>query len=463
MEISNGNNNYIGIIDDKYKIIREICEGGEGIIYLVKDNKTNKIFVAKTPKDGDDLKKERDNNKIIKELNNPNIVEYIESGEDIIEVEDRETKKRDYIIFEYCNKGELYKYLDISKGFKEKVVKIIFKKILETVEEIHKRGIYHFDLKTANILIDNDYNIKIGDFGLSEQRNEKNNGIFIGEKGTLQCMCPQMFLKTKDNKDVPYDGSKADIFSLGVILFNLLTGVDGFWQAKSKDYYYYYIKFDKQKYFEKVEKANPIKNISPEFKKLYLDMVSFEENDRPSIQDILQNDLFNEINNLTEEEKKKIVKEELKDIKFNDEENIIVNSRKIYESFEDEKNFDEKTMIKYITNENLFDNYIKINGKLNPIDFMNEFANGMEDIYDNIELNKKYFKFNIIIRKKETVEEKQNLNKIEKDIKIKVELLKIKDNEFILNFIKGNGALRDYYQYLKEVMKYAKEFILNLK
>ena len=466
----------IGVIGEKYTIIKELDHGGQGIIYLVKDNKTNKIYAAKTSKNKKSIKNEIYINKIIKNLNNSNIVRFIESGEDTFSLEGEETMKREYIIFEYCAKGNLYKYLTISKGFKTKVVKIIFKKILETIEIIHSKDIYHFDLKVENILIDNDYNIKIGDFGVSRQKNEKKEGKFTGKRGTRFCMCPQMFLQTKDKKNVTYSGSKADIFSLGVILFNLLIGKNGFTKANDNCDFYKLIKNDKNKYFEKIEKTNA-KKFPDEFKELYLKMVSFKENDRPSIQDILNNELFNDINNLSEEKKKEIIKEELKskEILINKKNkknvNCSSNKKEKKEAYGEKKRFYETTIIRCIRNENIYENYIKINGNLNPIDYMNEYANEMNNLFDDIESSEKYLKFNIIIKKEVSeIEENnndlnnnsldlENINEIERDMIIKVELLKLNENEFILSFIKGNGSLRDYYEYLEKVMKYAEDFI----
>ena len=102
---------------------------------------------------------------------------------------------------------------------------------------------------------------------------------------------------------------------------------------------------------------------------------------------------------------------------------------------------------------------------------MNEYANEMNNLFDDIESSEKYLKFNIIIKKEVSeIEENnndlnnnsldlENINEIERDIIIKVELLKLNENEFILSFIKGNGSLRDYYEYLEKVMKYAEDFI----
>ena len=461
MEITN-EIDYIGKIGDNYNIVNEIYEDKKGIKFVVKGDI---LYVAKISNNGYNLKNEIEINIIIRTIKSPNIVKFIESGKDIIEVED-ETKIKEYIIFEHCSKGALFRYLDISRGFNEIVAMIIFKQILEAVEKIHSKGIYQLNLKTENILIDSDYNIKIGDFGDSkrkkegkEEKEEKNEnksgeGISLGNKGKLYPLDPKTYLLIKNKKNDPfsditsYCDSKEDTFDLGLILFNLLTGIDRF----NKQLY-------KGKYLKEIKRYY-LKYIPEKFKKLFLEMLSFDLKDRPSIPVILNNDLFKDIKSITKEEEKSLIKKELEVIenKIND---CISYNKIMKEESVKEKIFVGTTKIRNIRDENILENYIKIKGALNPIDFMNKFSNEMDEIFD-IKVNKNYLKFNIIIEKneneKEEEEEKiEDNNKIEDDLSIIIELLKIRDNEFALNFIKGNGTLRDFYQHLKKIMQYAKE------
>ena len=207
-------------------------------------------------------------------------------------------------------------------------------------------------------------------------------------------------------------------------------------------------------------------------------MVSFEEKDRHNIQDILKSDFFGEIKGISNEKQKELIKDEFKLIEIllnnTNNKNVNYNQKDIKEEdFGENKIFDEKTKIRCIKNENIYEYYIKINGSLSAIDFMKEYPNEMGNLFDEIKPNKKYLKYNIIIKNEEYEEEKENvkelnnnnsfelenINERNKNIIIKVELLKLKDNEFLLNFIKGNGGLRDYYEYLTKVMKYAEDFL----
>ena len=126
MEINN-DDDYIGSIGSKYKILNENSEDDKGIKYLIIDKRNNILYVAKIENDWYGLKNEIEINEIIRTLKSQNIVKFVDSGEDLIEIEDSKTKKRKYIFFEFCAKGCLFKYLSITNGFKEIAVKIIFK------------------------------------------------------------------------------------------------------------------------------------------------------------------------------------------------------------------------------------------------------------------------------------------------------------------------------------------------
>ena len=164
--------------------------------------------------------------------------------------------------------------------------------------------------QTENILLNtDDYIIKISDFGFSADNSDLQSGIY----GTKQYMAPEIIMDKK------YDGIKADIFSLGVLLFYIRTSKFLFDQAKTtkskaSKTKYDYVKNNKDIIWT-IAETNDIHGLKKEFKDLYLKMVAFNPDERPTIQEILNGEWMKEIINLSEDEFKKKRQELTKELK----------------------------------------------------------------------------------------------------------------------------------------------------
>uniref|UniRef100_A0A674A9Z7 non-specific serine/threonine protein kinase n=1 Tax=Salmo trutta TaxID=8032 RepID=A0A674A9Z7_SALTR len=173
-----------------------------------------KVKLARHVLTGKELKSYRINSdflfrevRIMKLLNHPNIVKLFE----VIE-----TEKTLYLIMEYASGGEVFDYLVAHGRMKEKEARAKFRQIVSAVQYCHQKCIVHRDLKAENLLLDADMNIKIADFGFS-------NEFTMGNKldtfcGSPPYAAPELFQGKK------YDGPEVDVWSLGVILYTLVSG-----------------------------------------------------------------------------------------------------------------------------------------------------------------------------------------------------------------------------------------------
>lgn len=128
------------------------------------------------------------------------------------------TKSKIYFVIEYVKGGELFNR--VAKGkLKEDVARRYFQQLIRAVDFCHSRGVYHRDLKLENLLLDENGNLKVSDFGLSAlAETKRQDGLLHTTCGTPAYVAPEVICRKG------YDGSKADIWSCGVILYVLLAG-----------------------------------------------------------------------------------------------------------------------------------------------------------------------------------------------------------------------------------------------
>ena len=318
--------NFNGKLDNHYILESELASGASYKVYKAKDCLSSEIYAAKVfNKYHFEIENEIKFSSLVTQYKNPSFQKYITSSEGLIEYNEDKDKKYKYIIFELCSKGDLYDYIKCTEsGLRESNCKILFYKILKAIQVLHQMGISHNNIKAQNILLDGEnFDIKISNLRVSSFSKNVNGKTILKTKrvGSNVYMAPEIILGHS------YDGEKADIFSLGVLLFFIMNFSPPFPIAKaikntnSSQRLYSFIKEKKNinLYWNYMEKYIITKKLSNEFKNLFIKMVSYNPKERPTIEQILNGDWLKDIKNLKEEVFKKYEQELVSELKEREE------------------------------------------------------------------------------------------------------------------------------------------------
>ncbi|KAM6979297.1 serine/threonine-protein kinase SIK1 [Tautogolabrus adspersus] len=194
-----------------YEIIRTLGKGNFAVVKLAK-HKVTKTQVAikiidKTRLNPSNLEKIYREVQIMKLLNHPHIIKLYQV---------METKDMLYIVTEYAKNGEMFDHLTSNGRMSEDEARKKFWQILTAVDYCHQHHIVHRDLKTENLLLDANMNIKLADFGFGNFYN-------AGEPLSTWCGSPP-YAAPEVFEGKEYEGPQLDIWSLGVVLYVLVCG-----------------------------------------------------------------------------------------------------------------------------------------------------------------------------------------------------------------------------------------------
>lgn len=196
----------------KYRLGRTVGEGAFAKVRLAVDADTGgSVAVKVIPKDAVtkhnlayQVKREISAMKL---LDHPNVVKIHE----VIA-----TKTKVCLVMEYVSGGQLSDKLSYVKRLDEREARKYFYQLIDAVDYCHRRGVYHRDLKPENLMLDDQGNLKLSDFGLSALT--KPGQLLSTSCGSPCYIAPEVILHKS------YDGAAADVWSCGVILFELLAG-----------------------------------------------------------------------------------------------------------------------------------------------------------------------------------------------------------------------------------------------
>ncbi|XP_053549145.1 MAP/microtubule affinity-regulating kinase 4-like [Bombina bombina] len=193
-----------------YHLLKTLGKGAFGEVRLAKHDKTGREVAIKVIKkksmDHAHLQILLQEAKIMKRLNHPNIVQLYK----VIN-----TRTTLYLVLEYASGGDLYHHLVKHGRMEENKARVLFCQLLAAVHHCHQKSVVHHDIKSLNILLDCEGNIKLSDFGLSDT-------FTLGKMtnkfpGTLTHLPPEYYERRE------YVGPEVDIWALGVVFYEMVT------------------------------------------------------------------------------------------------------------------------------------------------------------------------------------------------------------------------------------------------
>lgn len=256
---------------NNYHLLDQIGEGSFGRVYKARRKFTGRIvaikMINKRGQSKEDLASFRREMDILKVVNHPNIMRHIEVFEN----------NSDFCLVSELARGDLFKIIDDNQTLPEDVLKSIAAQLVSALTHLHQQRIIHRDMKPQNVLVCAHGSIKVCDFGFARALSQKTL-VLTSIKGTPIYMAPELV------QEQPYD-EKVDVWSLGVILYELFFGRPPFFTNSI-------YKLIQMIVNEKVTFPGPI---SDEFKDFLLQMLQKNPQNRSSCAGLLTHPFISKV------------------------------------------------------------------------------------------------------------------------------------------------------------------------
>ena len=232
------------LLDGRYQTLAPLNHGSFGMVFLARDTETGDEVAVKcltkpstTPSTFADLAIDDHSEELVCHAllgPHPHLVNLLHTFE---------TGAHVYLVLEYCSQGDLYEAIKYGRGpLETEHVREFMLQLVNAVEYMHSRGLYHRDIKPENIFLTGDGSMKLGDFGLAT-RNVWSTESCVGSD---RYMAPEQYEPTSNG----YSPAKADIWSIGICLLNILFSKNPFVTPTESDILFADYRRDRQSLFD---------------------------------------------------------------------------------------------------------------------------------------------------------------------------------------------------------------------
>lgn len=217
---------------------------------------------------------------LLSQFSHENIVNLLKYNENAVYIKKNgETYPTKYAVLELAAYGEFFSYISAGGPLPEPVCRAYFLDLLSTLEYCHKMGVAHRDLKPENLLLDENFTLKLSDFGFSAYFSRK----LVSKVGTKLYQAPEIHC------EAAYCGPSVDLFACGIILFMMFTGLQPFEIAATQrdTFYKLFYQNNVAKYWETVGGYMGKNYAFPaDFKEIVSALLSVDATHRPSLAEL---------------------------------------------------------------------------------------------------------------------------------------------------------------------------------
>jgi serine/threonine protein kinase len=268
-----------------WTLLEEIGSGNTSKVFMGVNSATNEQVAVKVFFETEAALEAMENEVVILQaLCHENIIGYKESLQAVELINSKGQKSIvSALIMEFAGCGSFFELVQNRTFLSERMVRSYFLQLIDALDHIHKNQIAHRDIKLENILLDNEYSIKLADFGYSSKMRSRKP--FEIAAGTSVYFAPEI------HEGFPHYGEHADLFAAGMILFVAAAGHMPFGKAASSDKLYNMLLTRDYKSFwvfheRLVQQTDENIILSEEFKDLVTKMLDENPRNRPNIEEI---------------------------------------------------------------------------------------------------------------------------------------------------------------------------------